>query len=452
VASQDPFPLIVPRSTERRMDHFDEMVYTAASTPTNKTVLYQFVDALCGTTGAGSLVNEIFLARANQALDTIYFNELDFIFGRIHFLSRSPAESYSYTPMIDLLTSEQWKEVQQKDKWYRERIRDFFVACSLGGTPEGIRRCVHAAIGVDCDIYEVWKYKDSLGMGDYLGRAPVSTRSEVVITPHDKAELAPQENRLLRDMLSKIVPMETVITITTVGLSRSVPVSVAAASADSTYFEVQKMITPTPLMEQLPPPELLPIDLLTSEQWMYSKDPTLAPYAAFNITSEYGYHYLTGSARSPIDTISYGTLQSDGSVSAENNFAVYENNEQYTDWMTYETADSPDNFPGGKYGLTPSREPALNSDRTPYRFPYLSQLSYVTQRVLEIIGLGGIANENRYRLPVQQPTQIKREFMPEYAIATDSPARESTVSSSITRRRYRPAIAEVRDPSVFVRA
>ena len=69
----------------------------------------------------------------------------------------------------------------------------------------------------------------------------------------------------------------------------------------------------------------------------------------------------------------------------------------------------------------------------------------------ELFSLGGIANENRYRLPVQQPTQVKREFMPEYAISTGSPARESTVSSSITRRRYRPAIAEVRDPSVFVR-
>lgn len=429
------------------MEHFDESVYTA----TPGTVLYQFVDALCGTTGAGALVNEIFLARANQALDTIYFNELDFIFGRIHFLSRSPAESYPYTPMIDLLTSEQWKEVEQKDRWYRERIRDFFIACSLGGTPEGIRRCVHAAISVDCDIYEVWRYQDNFGMGNYLGRAPVSTRSEVVITPHDKETLEPEEMRLLRDMLAKIVPMETVVTITTTGLAKSVPVPVAAASADSTYYEVQKLITPTPIMDQLPPPELLPIDLLTTEQWMYSKDPVLAPYAAFNISSEHGYHYLAGSARSPIDSVSYGTLQADGTVSPEPNFAVYETNEQYTEWMTYELADSPDNFPGGKYGITPYKAPALNPDRTPYLFAAVSQISFVTQKILDIVGLGGIANEFRYRLPVQQPEKVKREFLPVYAISSESPARESTVSKSITRRRYRPAILEVRDPSVFVR-
>lgn len=447
MAGRDPFPFIVPRSTERRLDHFDESVYTA----TPGTVLYQLVDALCGTTGAGALVNEIFLARAAQSLDTIYFNELDFIFGRIHFLSRSPAESYVYNPMIDLLTADQWKEVQQKDRWYRERIKEFFVACSLGGTPEGIRRCVQAAIGVDCDIYEVWRYRDNFGMGELLGRAPVTTRTEVVITPHNKESLKPEENRLLRDMLSKIMPMETVVTISLRGLAMSVPVPVAAATADSSYYEVQKMVTPTPVMDQLPAPELLPIDLLTTEQWMYSKDPVLAPYAAFNISSEYSYHYLAGSARSPIDTVSYGTLQDDGTVATEPNFSLYQSTEQYTEWMTYEKADSPDNFPGGKYGITPNSGPALNPDRTPYKFTYDSQIAYVTQRILEITGLGGLANENRYRMPLQQPQKAKREFLPEYAISSQAPAKESTVSKSITRRRYRPAVLEARDPSVFVR-
>lgn len=446
MTSLDPFPLIAPRSTERRMDHFDETAYVA----TPGTVLYNFVDALCGTTGAGALVNEIFLARAAGALETIYFNELDFIFGRISLLARSPAESYKYNPMVDLLTSKQWNEVKQKDEWYRNRIKDFFVACSKGGTPEGIRNAVHAAVGTDCDIYELWRYIDNFAMdADYLGRS--DTRAEVVVRPH-KDSLKPQEIRLLRDMLSRIMPMETVVTISDQGLSVSVPVSVAAASADSTYYEVQKLITPTPVMDQLPPPELLPIDLLTTEQWMYSKDPTLAPYAAFNITSEYGYHYLVGNnARSPIDTVTYGTLQSDGSVQTEPNFAVYETNEQYTEWMTYEQADSPDNFPGGKYGLTPNKAPALNPDRTPYRFPWVSQIAYVTQQILEIVGLGGIANESRYRMPLQQRQQVKREFLPEYAIASEAPARDSTVSKSITRRRYRPATIEGRDPSVFTR-
>lgn len=444
--TQQPFPLIAPRSTARRLDHFDETVYTAS----NNTVLYRFVDALVGTTGAGALVNEIFLARANAALDTIYFNELDSIFGNLHFLSRSPAESYPYNPLVDLLTSEQWKEVAVKDEWYRGRIRDFFVACSKGGTPDGIRYAVHSAVGVDCDLYEVWRYMDNFGIQGYLGRSPATTRSEVVIRPHKDA-LHPAEMRLLRDMIGKIVPMETVVTVNVLGLSVSVPLKVAAATADSTYYEVQRVITPTPLMDQMPPPEMLPIDLLSTEQWMYSKDPTLAPYAAFNMTSEYGYHYLAGNPRSPIDTVTYGTLQADGRVAPEENFIVYETDEKYTEWMIYEKADSPDNYPGGKYGLTPQKEPALNPDRTPYRFQYLSQSDFVSKKILDVTNRGGIANGDRYKLPIQQPQKVKREFLPEYAIAGEEPSRDSTVSKSITRRRYRPGATERRDSRAFVR-
>ena len=33
-----------------------------------------------------------------------------------------------------------------KDAWYRSRITEFFAACTAGGTHEGIRRAVHAAV------------------------------------------------------------------------------------------------------------------------------------------------------------------------------------------------------------------------------------------------------------------------------------------------------------------
>lgn len=448
MASQSPIPLIAPRSTERRMDHFDDQVFTG----TPDTLLYKFVDAVCGTTGAGSLVNEIFMARANAALDTIYFNDLDYIFGSVHFLSRSGAESYDYNPMVDLLTSDQWDEVRVKDAWYRERIKQFFSAVAKGGTPEGIRTCVSAALGVECDLFEVWRYRDNFGLGVYLGRAPVSARNELVIRPH-KATIEPGEARLLRDMLERIAPVDTIITVSLQGLAASSPVPVASATADSTYFEIQKVVTSTPLMDQLPPPELLPIDLLTSEQWMFSKDPTLAPYAAFNITSEYGYYYLIGDgARSPIDSVTYGTLAADGiTVRPEQNFEVFGTDEQLTDWITYEKADSPDNFPGGKYGITPNKAPALNPDRTPYRFPFESQLTFVTQEILRITSLGGTANASSYRLPITRSTTTKRIYWPDQAIATVSPPRDSTVSASITQRRYQPKSAEMRDPIVFVR-
>jgi hypothetical protein len=491
VASQNPFPLMPPKSTELRLMHFDEYVYTGD----NSTILYKLVDALCGTVGAGQLVNEIFLARMAGALETIYFNDLDYIFGRVSFLVRSPAESYSYNPQTDMLTADQWSEIRIKDAWYRARIRDFFTACTMGGTPDGIRMTVQAAVATDADIFEVWRYRDNFGLTEDLGRSPttemwaavdlstgqqevfstyadafavvsaqdpgtwqvqlLSARNEVVIKPH-KSTLAPVELRLLRDMLEKIVPMETVVTVDPNGLAVMSPVPVSAAAADSTYFEVQRMVTATPALDTFPPPELLPIDLLPTEQWLFlaKDDPQLAPYTAFNISAESSYFYLVGGGkRSPIDSVTYGTLQSDGKVRTEPNYQVYDSTGSFTPKQPYERADCPQNYPGGKFGLHPASEPARNPDNSPYIFPFASQAAYVAQKALEVVGLGGRADPDGFSLPIRAESSSARTFWPEYAIAYAAPTQDSTVSASYTRRRGDRSrlMAEIRDPRNFVR-
>lgn len=380
--------------------HFDDYVYTA----TPSTVLYKLVDALCGTTGAGALVNEIFLARMAGALETIYFNDLDYIFGKVAFLARSPAESYPYTPMIDMLTSDQWDEVRTKDAWYRARIKDFFAACNLGGTPDGIRMCVQAALAVDCDIYEVWRYLDNFGLNESLGRSPADARNELVVRPY-KGSLAPEELRLVRDMLAKICPLDTIVTVSLDGLAVQSPVPVAAAASDSEYFEVQKMVTATPALANLPAPELLPIDLLPTETWLYDAqtDPTLAPYTAFNISSEYGYYYLVGGGnRSPIDSVAYGTINT-GSLQK---ISVFEMSGTYTQ-------------PNGKNTTIPSSSWfSSNLDpvyfqwvKVPYpadQYPISASMTTATTNLINLInatpgpfvlvgfGQGAIATSNAY--------------------------------------------------------
>lgn len=472
MASQAPFPLMPPKSTELRLLHFDEYVYSGDTS----SVLYKLVDALCGTTGAGALINEIFLARLGGALETIYFNDLDYIFSKINFLSRSPAESYPFDPMKDQLTSDQWDEVRVKDAWYRARIKDFFIACSLGGTPDGVRMVVNAAVGVDCDIYEVWRFVDNFGSDDAawtttwpsgwpasitagLGRAPTSAHNEMVVRPH-KAALLPEELRLLRDMLAKVCPVDVIITVNPVGLIVHSPVPISAAAASSTYYEVQKMFTATPMLDQLPPPELLPIDLLPTEQWLFraKTTPQLAPYTAFNISAEYGYNYLVGGGtRSPIDSVAYGTIDSTaidpmGTYRKENNYQVFDTVEQYSNKRPYEKADSPDNYPGGKDGITPTAAPAFNPDGTPYLFKYSDQNAYIDAKILEVTALGGLADRDGYRLPIQSTASAPQVFLPEYAIAYSPPAKDSTVSTSITHRRQGVhAVPELRDPINFVR-
>lgn len=448
MVSTAPWPYLAPRSTELRLEHFDPELYSVDSS----SLIYKFIDAICGDAGAGALKKQAFLARLNGALDNIYFSDLDYIFGNIHFLSRTSTESYSFDPHVDMLTADQWDEVRVKDAWYRSRIRDFFVACQLGSTRDGIRMCVQSAVSVDCDIFEVWRYFDNLGLGQYLGRAPESARNEVVVRPH-KDSLTPKEFKLLKDMLSRMLSADTIVTISTDGLSVSTPITVRSVTADSTYFEIEKTVTPTPILADFPPPEVLAIDLLPSEQWMLSGSPETAPYAAFNISQESSYYYLmSGGKRSPIDTVEYGTLQSNGTVVSEPLLETFQSTGLYTAYQAYEQADSPDNYPGGKFGLHPSEAPALNPDQSPYVFHWESQDAYVESKKAEVISVGGIADDLGYKYPIIKQSTTKKVYKPEYAVAFNAPSRDSSVTSSWTNRRPRTTTREIRATSIFVRS
>jgi hypothetical protein len=439
-----------PRSTTLRGQHLDEYIYDFGPT----TVLYKFLDALCGSSGAGRLIQEIFMSRANAALSTIAYRELDYIFGHMNFLARSSDESYPYDPGTQLLTTDQWDEVRVKDAWYRARIKAFFDAISTGPTPVGVRKCVFAALGVDADLYEVWRMADSFGIGSgvIVGRAPVTARNEIVIKPH-KDSLSPQEFRQARDMLKRMMPVDTIVTINLNGLAVTTPVEIHSAAASSTYYEVQKYVTPTPVIDSLPAPELLAIDLDPSEQWLLKGSKELAPYAALNITSEYGDYYLvSGGARSPIDSVSYGTLQADGSVKTEDAFTIYQDTGQYTDWISYDRADSPDNYPGGKFGLHPEVAPALNQDQSAYQFPWPDQATFVAAERKRILGLGGIANDDvRYKLPIEKAATTKLVFSPDLAWAYDQPTKQSTVTSSWTQRRNSQGVGGADQIQIFQR-
>lgn len=450
MVTSNPFPLMPPVSTELRLSHLDEQVYTA----TPDTLLYKYVDAICGTTGAGALLNQAFLARLTNALETIYFNDLDYIFSKVNFLGRSPAESYSYAPMTDMLTSDQWDEVRIKDAWYRARIKSFFQACTLGGTPQGIKMCVQAAIGTECTLLETYRYVDNFGLGENLGRGAYSARNELTIRPR-KDTLSPEEFRLLRDMLARMSPIDTIITINLRGLSMLTPVKTSAITASSTYFEVQKSIIATPVIRNVAYTDLnLGTTLNDSELWLFEAvdEAVMAPYAAFNITSEYAEYYLIGGGeRSLVDSVTYGVLQPDGSIQQEQNFEVYRASGGYGDWTPYEKSDSPDNYPGGKYGVSPMKAPAINPDKTPYNFPWPSQAAYTQDKKLQVEALGGIAGESSYRLPTKSANSPKTTYWPEYAIAYSAPAQESTVSHSLTSSRPNTLAGDWVDPATFVR-
>jgi hypothetical protein len=427
------------------MAHFDPYIYNT----TSSSLLYKILSAACGDSGVGQLLKEIGFTRGGAGLETIYFNDLDYVFGNLSFLGRTTAEQYAWDPMTDMLNASQWDEVRVKDAHYRARVKGFFKACGLGGTPAGIRECIQAAISVDCDIYENWEYLDYFG-----GAAPgtrVGSRSEVVVVPH-KASLAPEELRLCRDMLDKLCPLGAVITIAAQGLATDIPITVNSAASPSVYYEVQKVITPTPVLANIPIPASLANALPVSAQWMFSGKPTQAPTVAFNSAQAFAYCYVVGGGKtSAIDSVTYGTLQPDGTVKTEPNYSLYNQTGTYTPWMNYEKADSSDNYPGGKFGLHPGNAPAVNPDGSAYNFKYPSQLAYNQIMMAQVRAAGGLANATQYCFPIQKAGTSTTVFTPDLAIAYSSPARSSTVTTSGTYRRGRRWIGQKRNLAMFIR-
>lgn len=152
-----PLPYLVPRSILQKAAHFSEAYWKLDS----DSIVFKLLDALCRDAGAGNNKKALFIARLQASLDSTYFQDLDsFYFGVLGF-PRHLSESYSYNPYGNALTVAQWIEVWIKDAKYRARCLDLMSALNHGGSPFGFRMACKAVLGVDCDIFELWKYLDS---------------------------------------------------------------------------------------------------------------------------------------------------------------------------------------------------------------------------------------------------------------------------------------------------
>lgn len=431
IVDPQTFPYLPPKLTALRMRHFDPQVFKTDES----SRLYKFVDALAGDVGAGQLKKQLLLTRLSANLDTMYFGDLDASFGNIEGLTRLVSETYVYDPTSNLLTSDQWNEIQVKDAWYRQRIRDFFQACSMGGTPDGIRMMLRAALGVDCDVFELWRYIDDYNR--YVetefqvevtayGRLSPSIRNEFVVRPH-KASLTPSEWLIATKMIERIKPADSVVTVSTEGLSVHSLVNLRSVSADSSYFIVERKVTGVPDLAKLPQPD---IDL-DNLKWLQANVPNVAPTTAFGQTQEHSYYYLYSetNANSAIDQVTYQIEDVDGNRSNQSPLVQGAGQNGYGKWYAFDKVDSPDNYPGGKFGQTPLSAPALYPNGDAYQFLYKSQAEYISKVSPTIIARGGQIEGERYRLPNTAVVASSKTRFPQLSLATVEPTRDSTVSS-----------------------
>jgi hypothetical protein len=403
--------------------------------------LYNFMDALIGDGGVGTLKKQLLLARLSQSLDTTYFSDLDDIFGTMTQLTRFASESYSYNPSTDILTSDQWDEIQIKDSWYRARIKMFFKAIALGGSPDGLRLLVKSAISADCDIYEMWKFTD--GYISYPSLVALSqtggvARNEIIIRAHKN--LATVEQAQLRALLRRLAPVDSIVTLVGTGVTPNLKQDTLNALASSTYYVLEPYVTGganSTLDASLEPNG--------SYRWVQEGQEVRAPQAAFNASQEFSQYFTVDTGN--VDSVTYSSEDPHGGVFAEDNYKITSRDvTAWTPWIPYQKADSPDNYPGGKYGIHPDQAPALTIPaQRPYTFGFQSQQEYIDdikRNILEstqgryypeafqVAKLpNGETTEVAYRLPLKFTEAIRKVWTPDMAVAAAPPAKPSSVSS-----------------------
>jgi hypothetical protein len=153
-----PEPLAAQEGIGGQLARFPEEVYNL----TVDSHLYRLINALAGEAGAGSIKKEMLLPKLQQMLDSTHFRDLDLLYGNPMGLPRISLENYDFDPQGTPLTQAQWQEVRAKDADYRSRCLKWMRAVLHGATLEGIALAAEAALGVECDVYERYKYLENL--------------------------------------------------------------------------------------------------------------------------------------------------------------------------------------------------------------------------------------------------------------------------------------------------
>jgi len=278
---------------------------------------------------------------------------------------------------------------------------------------------------------------------DALSRLKVPSRNEVIVYPY-KSTISNLEMVMLRQMLKRLAPVNSVITVTNTGYAVNVTIPIIDSNSDSTFFQVQRYVTAAPGI------------FLTADEepnaslrWMIPGTEVPAPQLAFAESQEFSQYYVYDDAErasSSIDTVTYTSIDSVGHIKNE---TPYKQSEvritSWGPWMPFEKADSPDNYPGGKLGKTPTAKPALTKAGKPYVFQWASQAAYVAFIKNSVLtGFKGSRNYSAdaflttklpngqttdvaYRYPLENGEFVQAVWSPELAVVNVEPSNNNSV-------------------------
>lgn len=277
-----------PLQTLAQMSNFPDTIYDLAPT----SLLVHFMQVMLGNAGAGQLRKRQMIARLQQAVTSTHFYDLDSFYGALFGAQRGPSGSLPtnpntnlpVNPYSDLASPDGWDEVQAIDAQFRERIIALAKAITLGGTVPGMQALGEAITGVPCQVYETWRLLDNAlgpapgantwaelmtdypawdditagttwqnmeGVVTFSGLMGNGAPNEIVIQPKKTysstvADQAAQGSDMfgILSVTEVLKPAASLVSASVNGPGVVIPATIAAAWADSEYWEVVQTVTP----------------------------------------------------------------------------------------------------------------------------------------------------------------------------------------------------------------
>lgn len=420
-------PIVSNLSMDALMAHFSDDVFD--KTPTSH--MRHLLEAIAGPAGFGELLRQSVEDWLDGGVETAWLGFVDRLFAQIYGLPRIWDETVAFDPTDALVTTDEYDQVLIAEAWYKARFVDLMRAMNCGGTVKGFKYAVRAITFGECDLYETWRY----AAHDFeVGRLGHTLYNEVVIAPYNT--FTPFQRDLLLRVLDRIKPANVVVTVEPLGLAVDVAHPIRSVSATSSAFEVVRTLTNAVDNSVLPP---------TADMYAgpaphgYDTLPGLGigqsaevPLPVMNHVQEYGEYYVCDASNaSQIEAVTYGQSEDGVSVEPADDWTDRVTDVRWSAWRRFAWADSPDNYPGGKYGQHPKTAPALAKDGSPYVFEWESQEAYETAEGARIVDGGGEVSGHTYRTVLSRSTSSVT-YLPEMAVASvnDVSGRVTSLPSS----------------------
>lgn len=168
-------PLGGPSRVADIMDRFPEELYQQGP----DTHLWRFMEALCGDAGAGLLKKQTYLARLTDEAEILQYTDLDTFYVHHFSFKRLRNEIYELDTETQTMSADEWDDVNNKDESYRHRVQTFFNATRLGCTVDGMAMASEAGSGVPAEVRENYRYIFDRYSDDPLGLTPVGRTESV---------------------------------------------------------------------------------------------------------------------------------------------------------------------------------------------------------------------------------------------------------------------------------